>query len=88
MANNRMYLHCKGCGGLFFLGKRFGTYYCWCNYAKINNITHANDPNWTAQDDRLLEDKLNQFYYDHELCGDTGPDHFDIVYEMNNEEVL
>ena len=85
MANNRIYIRCQGCGGMLFLGKRFGDGYYWYNYAKDNNAAHANDPTWKKQDDRPLEDELNQFYDEHEWCGDTGLDHFDIVYEMDDD---
>ena len=84
MANNRIYLKCEGCGGLLFLGKRFAGGYCWHNYAKDINAARANDPNWKKQDDRPLEDRLNDFYEAHEWCGDSL-DHFRITYEMDDD---
>lgn len=32
MANNRIYLRCKGCGETLFLGKCFGGGYFWHDY--------------------------------------------------------
>ena len=86
MADNRIYLRCKECGGLLFLGKRFGVGYFWNNYGKYNNFANKNNPMWKAQDERPLEDRLNEFYEIHELCGDSL-DHFDIVYEMDDDFV-
>lgn len=84
MADNRIYLRCKECGGLLFLGKRLGGGYYWNNYGKENNRAARYNPTYTPQDERPLEDRLNQFYVDHEWCGDTL-DHFDIVYEMDED---
>lgn len=86
MADNRIYLRCKECGCLLFLGKRLGIGYYWDNYGRINNSRFHNDPNYKMQDERPLEDRLNEFYENHEWCGDTL-DHFDIVYETDDDFV-
>jgi hypothetical protein len=83
MADNRIYLRCKGCGKELFLGKRLGLGYYWENYGKENNQRFANDPNWEKQDDRSLEDRLNEFYDEHECCGDAGVDCFELRYESS-----
>jgi hypothetical protein len=81
MADNRMYLRCRGCGEELFLGKRIGIGYYWYNYGKENNASHADDPTWKKQDERPFEYRLNQFYEDHELCGEDGFDCFELYYE-------
>ena len=82
MADNRMYLRCRGCGKELYLGKRLGVGYYWENYGKLNNEHHVNDPNWAKQDERSLEDRLNQFYEDHEWCEGAGLDCFELIYEV------
>ena len=67
MANNRMYLRCKGCGAIFFLGKRFGKGYYISQYAQDNGVP--------------LYQRLNLFYAEHEWCGDAGLDCFELIYE-------
>lgn len=76
-----MYLRCKACGKELFLGKRIGGGYYWRNYGKINNKNFAKDPNWKKQDDRILEDRLNEFFELHSCCGGEGFDCFDLRYE-------
>lgn len=84
MADNRIYLRCTECKRALFLGKRlFGGYY-WSNYGKENNERFKDDPSWVKQDDRHLEDRLNEFYDKHEWCGDSL-DHFEIVYETDDD---
>lgn len=84
MADNRIYLKCEECGGLLFLGKRLGGGYYWRNYGKENNANNKNNPLWKTQDERPLEERLNDFYETHEWCGDSL-DHFKIVYEMDDD---
>ena len=74
MANNRIYLHCDGCGEDLCLGKHMGSIFSWDNYSKKK--TH-------------LEDVLNEFYYEHTWCGevDTPIEHFSIRYEISPEEI-
>lgn len=86
MADNRIYLRCKGCGKELFLGKRLGFGYYWKNYGKENNQRFANNPNWEKQDDRPLEDRLNDFYDEHMCCGDEGFDCFELNYEIPPRE--
>ena len=74
MADNRIYLKCRGCGKTLFLGKRFGDAYFWENYglqpkAKV--------------DARPLEDRLNEFYENHFYCDGETPDCFEIEYEID-----
>lgn len=85
MADNRIYLKCEGCGGLLYLGKRLGWEgYYWYNYGKTNNAFHGNDRGYTPQDERPLEDRLNEFFDKHTICGGSF-DHFKIVYEMDDD---
>ena len=88
MANNRIYLKCDGCGGTLFLGKRFVRAYYWMNYGKINNDNNRAEPkiNYKYQDETELEDRLNQFFADHEFCGFKGLDHFSITYDVPPSE--
>ena len=67
MANNRMYLRCKGCGETFFLGKRFGGGYFIQQYEEYKGVP--------------LMDRLNEFYDVHEWCGNEGLDCFELIYE-------
>ena len=68
-------MKCEGCGGLFFLGKRLGgpEYYL---------LDYGKGP---------LDKRLNEFYSEHAFCtGETAeskynPDHFRIVYEMDED---
>lgn len=53
MANNRIYIRCKQCGDVLYLGKTFGSCYYWYNY---------------KEDGEHLEDRLNAFYDKHEFC--------------------
>ena len=85
MADNRIYLRCKECGKKLFLGKRLGIGYYWNNYGKENNESKANDPNWKKQDDRPLEERLNEFFEEHEFCGDSIDYQFEIAYESPPE---
>lgn len=62
MALNRIYLRCKKCGSTLFLGKTFGEGYYWYKY----------------DDKRSLEERLNSFYDEHDICGETC---FEIEYE-------
>lgn len=68
MANNRMYLRCKACGEIFFLGKRFGNGYYISQYEQYKGVP--------------LMERLNKFYDDHEWCGDAGLDCFELIYEV------
>ena len=53
MANNRIYIRCKGCGATLFLGKTFRRGYYWENY--YGEGVH-------------LEDRLNAFFDKHNYC--------------------
>lgn len=85
MADNRIYLRCKGCGRVLLLGKRLGGGYYWHNYGKENNARLCKEPGYRRRDDRPLEDRLNEFYDEHFCCGSEGPDCFEIVYEMDED---
>ena len=82
MANNRIFLKCDGCGKTLFLGKRFSAEYYWVNYGKHNNQNNRFTIGYTPQSEEPLEERLNQFFEDHALCGDKGFDHFSIGYEF------
>ena len=70
MANNRIYLECKGCGEKFFMGKRFGDAYFISDY---------------PADKKPFKDRLNDFYENHFYCKDEGADCFKISYEFEDE---
>ena len=77
MADDRIYLRCKICKKVLFLGKRLGFGYYWENYG----------------DERPLEDLLNEFFETHFECAMDQPDEtdicfpnvFDIVYETDDD---
>ena len=93
MADDRIYLRCKICKKALFLGKRLGFEYYWKNYGKMNNHAHRLDPFWKMQDERPLEDRLNEFFETHFECAMDAPDEidfyfpnvFDIVYETDDD---
>lgn len=75
MADNRIYIKCRACGKMVYLGKRIlSPCYYWDNY-----------------DGASLEDKINGFFKQHAFCEgfveaqpdgvDGWPDHFEIAYE-------
>ena len=81
MADDRIYLRCKDCGKVLFLGKRLGGGYYWTNYGLMNLTLHGDAG---GQDTRPLEDRLNEFYDEHFLCTEDGPINcFEIVYESD-----
>lgn len=59
MANNRIYIRCKGCGATLFLGKTFTHGYYWENY--YGEGVH-------------LEDRLNEFFDKHNYCSEQMED--------------
>lgn len=77
MADNRIYMRCKGCGAQLFLGKRFGQDggYYYSNYASIMAKFLPSDRTLS------LADQLNAFYDAHVYCGDEKLDCFEIAYE-------
>ena len=68
MANNRLYLRCRGCGKQFFLGKRLSGGYWASEYHAYNGVP--------------MTDRLNNFYDEHECCSGSGPDCFELAYEF------
>ena len=87
MANDRIYMRCKKCGEVLYLGKRYIGEYYWEDYAKVNNKEHKNDPTWEAQTEHPLEERLNDFYTKHFDCtGDWEANCFEIVYESEYEK--
>ena len=75
MANNRIYLRCKECGGELFLGKHFGGPYYWTDYSEANGL-----------EPRPLGKQLNDFFEKHYL--ECGADEwlFELEYEITEEE--
>lgn len=63
MANNRIFLRCKTCGDVLFMGKSFGGSYFQDNvyFAKDTKIDAPNEP------DAFLN-ALNEFYEKHCFC--------------------
>ena len=84
MADNRMYIRCESCGKMLFLGKRLGFGYYWWNYGKDNNEANRGKPWYKEQDERPLEDRLNEFFANHTWCGGEQ-DNFRIVYETDDD---
>lgn len=72
MANNRIYLRCKACGKMFFLGKHFCQGWYYTNY---------------TPDKGTLEDKLNAFYDEHIYCKGYPLECLEIEYEDKPEPV-
>lgn len=73
MANDRMYLRCKGCKKAMMLAKHFLTPWFAESYAT----------GWQ------LDDLMNVFFKEHYMCGtDANECNFDIVFETGNEEYI
>ena len=69
MANNRMYMRCKKCGAILFLGKRLGDSYWYEDYPDGTGKTIP------------LKRKLNDFFEKHCFCNDERKNHInDIEY--------
>lgn len=81
MANNRIYLRCKNCGEVFFLGKRLvdGFYVQDEHYGKgetlVNRINKFYDKH-TWEDTNGREERLDRW---------GGLDCFEIVYENDDD---
>ena len=70
MANNRLYLRCKGCGETFFLGKRMlDTYYNTDNYYSDKGVP--------------MHRRINDFFSKHKYCDGYGLDCYELEYEMD-----
>lgn len=66
MANNRIYLRCKACGKVLYLGKHYEMGWYYDDY---------------EPDPVPLKDLLNEFYDAHMYCGGWPLECFDIKYE-------
>lgn len=71
MANNRIYLKCKGCGKMMFLGKTFGDGYYWIQYDGHESLTK----------------ELNNFYNEHAFCAEIPDNGFEIEYEIDRAKM-
>lgn len=88
MANNRIYLRCKTCGDVLYLGKCFGNGYSYCNYDNLKLENKLNDffekHNWC---DREAVDYADGFEpkinFTEEIDNENR---FDICYEFYREE--
>lgn len=89
MANNRIYLRCKGCGATLFLGKTFLQGYYWEDYGggplqdRLNDFydTH-NYCDCPKAESKPYDEKLFPMPVGYEGCDGA----FDIVYE-NDEGI-
>lgn len=71
MANNRIYIRCKGCGEELYLGKHFG----------VDSFYYNN-----YNSDKTLEEKLNAFYEKHAWCGGYPLECFEITYDQMSDD--
>jgi len=89
MANNRIYLRCKGCGETLFLGKTYLDGYYWTSYDGVPLDRKLND--FYEKHNYCSRQKVDakQMMYDEKLFplpnGFDGCDGaFDIVYENSD----
>lgn len=88
MANNRIYLRCKTCGDVLFLGKCFGEGYYYCNYNNSNLEKELNDffekHNWCIND---IVEHADFFEPKIKFTDEVNNENrFDICYEFYKEE--
>ena len=86
MANNRIYLRCKGCGDTLFLGKTFLHGYYWDPYGGKPLEDRLNE--FYDKHNYCMNPKSDRTPYDEHLfplpeCFDGCDGAFDIVYENN-----
>ena len=67
MANNRMYLRCRTCGNIFFLGKCFGEGYYTSNIYYDGKTHYVKDVDDNGTPDAFL-DAYNEFLDKHAYC--------------------
>jgi hypothetical protein len=78
MANNRMYLKCKGCGEEFMLAKCFGEGYYMDDYLE-------------AYHGKTTMERLNNFFDEHHICYKNETDdnpmnwHYENGFELTYE---
>ena len=87
MANNRIYLRCKQCGDVLYLGKTFSSCYYYANYTnenleeKLNKFYEKHEFCMEDLKENCYEPKLDEtkdrYSYDNQ---------FDICYEICYEE--
>ena len=84
MANNRIYLRCKQCGDVLYLGKTFSGGYSYTDYDNINLVEKLNEfygkhefcieeLNNNSYEPKLKEKEERVFHYENQ---------FDICYEF------
>lgn len=74
MANDRLYIRCKVCGDLFYIGKNYGGPFYYENYKKLAGDEEAPP----------LEDLINDFFVSHVHCFSGSKKwngDFELVYE-------
>jgi len=86
MANNRMYIRCKECGEILFIGKTMSDGYYLSNENIYNDLNSFYEQhNWCSK-----EKNLSDINY----CGtplgieDHNDNNFEIAYEFENNEEL
>ena len=87
MANNRIYLRCKQCGDVLYLGKTFGSDYHYNNYSEENLENKLNafysEHSYCMDDlkqnifEPILDESKDRYSYDNQ---------YDICYEFYEEE--
>ena len=86
MANNRIYLRCKQCGDVLYLGKTFSS----CYYRNLGEKSLEEKLNEFYEKHEVCIDELKDNYYEPKL--DEKKDRYsfdnqyDICYEIWNEE--
>lgn len=90
MANNRIYLRCKQCGDVLYLGKTFSSTYYYDNYGgkdlkeKLNDFYEKHSYCYSELEDNIYEPKLDEskdrYSYDnqYDIC-------YEFCEEINNE---
>lgn len=86
MANNRIYLRCKGCGDTLFLGKESGGGYYWENYhnkSLEDSINEFYDKHYFCSNEKVQNRPYDEYLFPLPEDCDGCLGAFDIVYENN-----
>lgn len=86
MANNRMFIRCKRCGEIFFIGKTMGNGYYLSNGDICNDLNHFyKEHNWCSKEKNMSDIS----YCDTPLgIDDHNDNNFEIAYEIENNKNL
>ena len=79
MANNRIYIRCKQCGDVLYLGKTFGSCYYW----RTNDNEHLEDLlNDFYYKHKFCDDDLKNNFYEPKLNENIDRESMDNQYDI------